>query len=101
MKQMQLPARKIIYRLAQRRTSVAIGVWFFFALVAIISFFRNSALYGAAYLRDWIELSGYVTDPILIALLVYIALRAQARGERAANISDAIVAHAPIGIFTT
>ncbi len=96
-----LNSREIIYRLSKRRRGVAFLVWLFFAVTALIYLLRNFDLYGTAYLRDWVDVSGYVTDPILIALLVYVALRALERGERAESVAQAIVSNAPVGIFAT
>jgi len=89
------------YLLVRRRVAVAWATFFFFAFVSALDFARNFDAYGSAFVRDWIEISGYITSPLLFALLVYIALRASAREVRAENLATAIVSNAPIGIFST
>ncbi|MBI3915216.1 MAG: GAF domain-containing protein [Chloroflexi bacterium] len=100
-KNLQTSHHKWWHRLARRRRGVAIAAWFFFETIALIDLAHNVDLYGAGFLRDGIEISGYVTDPLLIALLVYIALRAVSRQARALDVAEAIVSNAPIGILTT
>jgi signal transduction histidine kinase len=80
--------RELIDRLATRRLLTAGCIWMILAASATADLWRNLNKYGDAFLRDWIELSAYFTEPILVALLVYIALglwrkEIQARGEEA------------------
>lgn len=73
----------MIQRLARHPRRAALGVWLLLALIACFDLWRELQAEGPSLLRDWIALSGFFTLPILIALLVFIALRSVARASRA------------------
>lgn len=95
------PARRLAAVLLKKRGLVAFATWSVFAVIYTIDLAYNLQAYGTSFFRGWLNLSAFITQPILIALLVYIALRSLGREQRVQGFTQALLARASIGILTT
>ncbi len=92
--------RQFVYYLAKERHVVAFGMWAGFTILYAVYLAYDFNAYGPPAFRYMLEVTALITQPLLIALLGFIALRMVSEQEHARTLAETIVANAPIGILT-
>lgn len=86
--------REWIYVAAEHAEIVALVLWLLFSAASIIDLWNRLERSGSAPVTGWIELSGFITLPILIALLAYMMLRFAARQEETEKAAQGVTEEA-------